>query len=183
MLPDAICQQLLCIRKWGTNPSTQYYGGQTGYNEIAIVDANIVDSSHVAASGVVMSGASPPDYQIIGIAIQDAPLDLLTWGTTYDNTVDFQTSSDFENLQIYGYVTDEPVWVCYSGTAPTIGEYVTLSSGTDGYVEALASADFYHRIVIGKVMGIASGSTGGPQHLVDSTVPVVLVDPSFKRGW
>jgi len=181
------------IKITGTNPSTQYYGSET--NEITMVQADVVSASDVAASGVALFSAvtngqvlsgSGVDYKILGVALYDAPTNFLVWGSAYDITQSFSGSSDFENLNVYPYVTNEMVWMPYSGTAPSVGDYVTLSSGTDGYVEKCgakgSSTDPAVSIVIGKVVGLSSGSIG-PQHMVDSNIPMCLVDLSFRRGW
>jgi len=183
-----------CVLKVvGNNASTQFYGA--GTNEVVVIEADIISASDVAASGValwdtvtsgqVLSG-SGVDYKIIGVAVQDAPTQFLVWGSAHDITQTFSGSTAFENLNIYGYVTDGTIWMPYSGTAPSVGDYVTLSSGTDGYVEKCgakgSSTDPATSIIIGKVVGLSSGSIG-PQHMVDSNIPVCLVDLSFKRGW
>jgi len=165
------------IKKVGTNASTQYYGGQSGYDEVLMPSADIVSASDVATSGVAVSGST---YNILGVATRKALPNFLVWGNALNITETFSGSSAFENLNIGTYVTDETIWVCYSGTAPTVGGWVTLSSGTDGYVEAVS--DPYDKIIIGQVLGISSGSVG-PDHMGDSNIPVVLVDLTKKRGW
>lgn len=167
------------IRRIGSNSSTQFYGGQTGYDEVMMPTAAIVSADDVATSGTVTESGSV-DYGILGIATRQALIDFNTWGNSLNLTETFSGSSDFENLNIGTYVTDEPIWVCYSGTAPTVGGYVTLSNGTDGYVAA--ASEPWANIIVGKVLGISSGSIG-PDLMYNTNIPVVLVDPTFRRGW
>jgi len=169
----------------GEVPSTQYYGGQSGYDERLMPEGDILSAADVASSGVLL-GSGATDYKILGIATRKAIPQWNVWGSSL-NIYDSQSgTTTLENQYIGTYVTDEPIWVCYSGTAPTMGGYVTLSSGTDGYVEAcgaVGSATGPDRAyVIGQVIGISSGSLG-PNLTSDTNIPVVLVDLSKKRGW
>jgi len=160
--------------------STQWYGSATSRVEQIIPRANKAAATDVATYGTTISGSSH-DYGILGISTTDAPLTFLQTGSPTDITQWFSGSADFENMYIFGYVTDEPVWMPYSGTLPTAGKFVTLSSGTDGYVEYLS--DPYNRIVIGKVIRVSSGSEGPQVWTTEGTVGKVLVDPTYKRGW
>lgn len=160
--------------------STQWYGSTTDRVEQIIPRADKVLNTNVATYGLTISGSSH-DYKILGISTTDAPLTFLQTGSPTDITQWFSGSSAFENMYIFGYVTDEPVWMPYSGTLPTAGQYVTLSSGTSGYVSKLS--DPYDKIVIGKVIRVSSGSEGPQVWSAEGTVGKVLVDPTYKRGW
>ena len=160
--------------------STQWYGSTTDRVEQIYPRANKMAASDVATYGITISGSSN-DYDILGISTADAPLTFLQTGSPTDISKWFQNSSVFENMYIFGYVTDEPMWMPYSGTAPSIGDYVTPSSGSDGYVDALS--DPYDKIVIGKVIRVSSGSEGPQVWTDEGTVPKCLVDPTYKRGW
>lgn len=160
--------------------STQWYGSKSGKTEQIIPRANKILASAVASGGIIASGTSQT-YDILGISTTDAPLTFLQTGTPTDMSNWFQNSSVFENMYIFGYVTDEPIWMPYSGTAPSAGDYVTLSSGSDGYVDAVT--DPYRKIIIGKVIRVSSGSEGPQVWTDEGVVPKCLVDPTYKRGW
>ena len=111
--------------------SSQWYGSASGKVEQIIPRANKMAASDVASYGITTSG-SMNDYEILGISTTDAPLTFLQTGSPTDISNWFQNSDAFENMYIFGYVTNEQVWMPYSGTAPSIGDYVTISSGSDG---------------------------------------------------
>jgi len=171
------------IVQTGQVNSTQYYGSD--YGEALMPEADILSAADVAASGVIL-GSGATDYKILGVATRKAIPQFNVWGNALNIYDSWSGSSTLENQNIGTYVTNEVIWVCYSGTAPTVGGYVTLSSGTDGYVEACGAVGSDtgpdRALVIGQVIGISSGSLG-PDLIGDSNIPVVLVDLSKKRGW
>ena len=171
---------MLCQSTDTHDDSTQYYGSTTGRVEQDVPRATKVLATDVATYGIVTSGASH-DFKLLGAATKDAPTSYLQTASPVELDQWFQNTSVFENLLRFGYVNQEPIWMPYSGTNPVVGDWVTLSSGSDGYVEVVA--DPYDKIIVGKVILVASGSEG-PQVWTDTgIVEKCAVDLAYRRGW
>jgi len=172
-----ICGSIL-VKAAGQDNSTQWYSDGT----VQIYPrAKVLSAADVAVSGVMASGAN---YNILGIATTDAPLNFMQTGNPVEIDNWFQNTDVFENLYIFGYVNDEMIWMPYSGATPNVGDWAIPSSGSDGYVEALSQStnpDGY--IIIGKIIQVSSGSEGPQVWTGSGPTPKCLVDPTYKRGW
>lgn len=168
------------VKAAGDQSSTQWYASATNKSVQIYPNAKALAASDVATSGVAASGAN---YGILGFATTDAPISFLQTASPTDITNWFQNSSAFENMYVFGYTNQEPIWVPISGTNPSVGDWLIPSSGTDGYAATLAASnnpDGY--VILGKVLQVASGSEG-EQVWTSSAVPKALCDPAYKNGW
>lgn len=167
------------FRGMGAIPSGTIYSGQlvtivgfgvisdgdyipTTNNVVPIVQP--VSATLVAASGVaVASGANL--YPIFGVAAGDAPvqstyqqlkvgkpLEDPTDVTMYQNTYD----TDVRRMAIITENDAVQMWLPYSGSAPSAGDYLTLSSGVDGAVSV--TADPITNLTVGIVQGYKADS-------------------------
>ncbi len=151
--------QIVKVVDWG-----QHLGGdftpdiESGSNyTVPVVEP--IKSADVATSGTTAIVSGAVVHKPIGVVFLDQPIeyglrkigkpltepaDITFYGTNYDNDprrVAVITPKD----QVY-------LWLPFSGTsAPSVGDYLTLSSGVDGAVSV--SADPINDIIVGKVLG------------------------------
>jgi len=173
--------QLVTIRGWGILSGADFVA--TGANNVVpIVQA--VQSSQVGASG----SYSGSRYGVVGVALGDAPIQ-----ATYQQLQMGKPLANATNVTQYTITTDTDVrrmalitpndavqlWLPLSGTAPTAGQYLTLSSGVDGAVEVTTTpeTDF----TIGQAWGYSTDA-----NFSGVTVPgiqkYVLTVLDFKYG-
>jgi hypothetical protein len=186
-------------RGFGAIPSGTIYAGQllgvVGLGQLTGADYNAstnkvvpivkpIQKADVTASGV-LSGTI---YNPIGVALGDAPIQ-----DTYQqlqvgkpladptNATQYQitTDTDVRRMAFVKNGEDVQLWLPFSGSAPSGGDYLTLSTGVDGAVSVTSTpeTDF----TVGQVLGYSADS-----NFSGVTVPgisaYVLTFLEFKYG-
>jgi hypothetical protein len=186
-------------RGFGAIPSGTIYAGQllgvVGLGQLTGADYNAstnkvvpivkpIQKADVTASGV-LSGTI---YNPIGVALGDAPIQ-----DTYQqlqvgkpladptNATQYQitTDTDVRRMAFVKNGEDVQLWLPFSGSAPSGGDYLTLATGVDGAVSVTSTpeTDF----TVGQVLGYSADS-----NFNGVTVPgisaYVLTFLEFKYG-
>lgn len=143
----------------------------------------------ISAQDVKNSGTeSGTLYRPIGIALGDAPIQ-----ATYQQLQMGKPLADPTNVTQYTIDTDTDVrrmaiitpndavqvWLPYSGSAPSAGDYLTLSSGVDGCVQV--SSDVVNDFTVGIVQGYVT-DTSFSGVTVTGIDKYVLTTLNFKYG-
>ena len=176
--------QLLRISGWGVLSGADYSVNGSANNKV-VPKVTPVSSADVKASGT----ASGTQYGVMGVALGNAPIQ-----AQYQQLQAGKPLADAYNVTQYEILTDTDVrrmafvsnkdvvqmWLPYSGSAPSAGDYLTLSSGVDGAVQV--SADPHTDFTVGMVMGYqqASNFSGTTVPNIDAYVLTIL---DFKYGW
>lgn len=176
--------QLLKVVGWGVLSGADYSINSSSANKV-VPKLTPVTSAEVGASGT----ASGTQYKVIGVALGNAPIQ-----SQYQQLQAGKPLADAINVTQYELLTDTDVrrfawvsnkdtvqmWLPFSGSAPSAGDYLTLSSGVDGAVSV--SATPHEDFTVGMVLGYqqASNFSGVTVPLIDAYVLTVL---DFKYGW
>ena len=176
--------QILRVSGWGVLSGADYSVNSSSSNKV-VPKLKAVSASDVGASGT----ASGTQYGVVGIALGDAPIQ-----AQYQQLQAGKPLSDPTNVTQYEILTDTDVrrfafitendavqmWLPFSGSAPSAGDYLTLSSGVDGAVQV--SATPHEDLTVGVVMGYqqASNFSGTTVPLIDAYVLTVF---NLKYGW
>lgn len=176
------------------------YSPETVYKDVI---ADSIKASDVQSNGVnlyadlgaadtPLSGSGNLElYRIVGVANHNAPLqeEYVTWGFNnstqnvgyYSGTVDNTTY--FGDARRVAIRSRGLLWIKFSGSsAPTVGQYVQPSSGSDGYAEVCPSGSAPVNITYGKIWGYASGSNIGGFDSNGDEVSAQFVLVDFERG-
>ena len=176
--------QLLVARGWGVLSGADYSVNGSANNKV-VPKLTAVSSSDVGASGT----SSGTQYGVIGVAIGDAPIQAqyqqLQAGKPLanpTNVTQYETLTDTD-VRRFSFATPNDaiqLWLPFSGSAPSAGDFLTLSSGVDGAVQVSASP--FTDFTVGQVLGYQQAS-----NFSGTTVPnidaYVLTNLNFKYGW
>ena len=176
--------QLLQISGWGVLSGADYSVNGSSANKV-VPKLKAIPSADVGASGT-QSGTT---YGCVGVAIGNAPIQ-----SQYQQLQAGKPLADPTNVTQYELLTDTDVrrfafatpndaiqvWLPFSGSAPSAGDYLALSSGVDGAVSV--SATPHEDFTVGLVMGYqqAANFSGTTVPLIDAYVLTIL---DFKYGW
>lgn len=161
----------------GAIPDGTVYSGQlvyiTGFGILSGADYNpstnqvVPKVKPISSADVKASGTSSGTlYRPIGVALGDAPIQ-----ATYQQLQMGKPLADPYNPTLYTIPTDTDVrrmaiitendavqiWLPFSGSAPSAGDYLTFSSGVDGAVQV--ASDPFAETTVGQVMGYKTDSS------------------------
>lgn len=176
--------QLLTVAGWGVLSGADYSVNGSANNKV-VPKLKAILSANVGASGT----ASGTAYKVIGVALGNAPIQ-----SQYQQLQVGKPLADAYNVTQYEILTDTDVrrfafatpndaiqvWLPFSGSAPSAGDYLTLSSGVDGAVSV--SSTPHEDFTVGNVLGYqqASNFSGVTVPNIDAYVLTIL---DFKYGW
>lgn len=176
--------QLLRISGWGVLSGADYSVNASAFNKVVPI-MKAISASEVGASGT----QSGTQYGVVGVAIGDAPIQ-----SQYQQLAVGKPLAAPTNVTQYEILTDTDVrrfafatpndaiqlWLPYSGSTPSAGDYLALSSGVDGAVQV--SANPFVDFTVGQIMGYqqAANFSGTTVPLIDAYVLTIL---TFKYGW
>lgn len=176
--------QLLVVAGWGVLSGADYSVNGSANNKV-VPKLKALLAANVGASGT----ASGTTYKVIGVALGDAPIQSqyqqLQAGKPLaapTNVTQYEILTDTD-VRRFAYITPNDnvqVWLPFSGSAPSAGDYLTLGSGVDGSVSV--SSTPHEDFTIGNVLGYqqAANFSGVTVPNIDA---YVLTNLQFKYGW
>ncbi len=179
------------------------WSAETSLEEVVLAP---IDAANVAAvgigiyadmggSGTSISGSGVLEhYKIAGVSATGAPVQstFVNWGfansiqdvSLYDSV--YGGTSKFGDARKVALRQTGLLYIRFSGSTaaaqPVIGQYVSPSSGSDGFAEITVSGTAAVNITYGKVFGYASGSNIGGLTTAGAGVPAQFVLVHFERG-